>query len=97
LKVDPAAVRVEQIRKLEQLKSERDGRLVAEKLDALTEGAKGRANLLGLAIEAARAKATVGEISFALEKSLAAIAPRSRPSPESMRKRLAQIRRLLLA
>jgi len=68
LKVDPAAVRVEQIRKLEQLKSERDGRLVAEKLDALTEGAKGRANLLGLAIEAARAKATVGEISFALEK-----------------------------
>ncbi|WOJ89258.1 methylmalonyl-CoA mutase [Methylocapsa polymorpha] len=68
LKVDPAAVRAEQIRKLEQLKSERDGRLVAEKLDALTEGARGRANLLGLAVEAARAKATVGEISFALEK-----------------------------
>ena len=37
-------------------------------LDALTEGARANANLLALAVEAARAKATVGEMSFALEK-----------------------------
>ncbi len=68
LKVDPAAVRAEQIAKLERLKSERDAALVAKKLDALTEGAKSAANLVELAIDAARAKATVGEISYALEK-----------------------------
>ena len=37
-------------------------------LDALTEGAKGNANLLDLAVKAARKMATVGEISYALEK-----------------------------
>ncbi|WP_051952997.1 methylmalonyl-CoA mutase [Methylocapsa aurea] len=68
LKVDAAAVRTRQIAKLERLKAGREPALVAEKLDALTQGAKTSANLLALAIEAARAKATVGEISFALEK-----------------------------
>ncbi|MGH6853272.1 MAG: methylmalonyl-CoA mutase family protein, partial [Methylocella sp.] len=68
LKVDTAAVRARQIAKLEVLRAARDPLQVARALDALTEGARGNANLLALAVEAARAKATVGEISFALEK-----------------------------
>jgi methylmalonyl-CoA mutase len=72
LKVDNAAVRARQIEKLAALKAERDNAAVAQALDRLTQGAQGQGNpkpnLLALAIEAARAKATVGEISFALEK-----------------------------
>ncbi|MGA7384743.1 MAG: methylmalonyl-CoA mutase [Methylocella sp.] len=68
LKVDTAAVRARQIAKLDALRSARDPGQVRRALDALTEGARGNANLLALAVEAARAKATVGEISFALEK-----------------------------
>jgi len=68
LKVDAAAVRARQIAKLERLKAARDAAQVRGALDALTEGARGNSNLLALAVEAARAKATVGEISFALEK-----------------------------
>ncbi|HEY1541800.1 MAG TPA: methylmalonyl-CoA mutase [Xanthobacteraceae bacterium] len=69
LKVDNSAVRALQIDKLGRLKRERDERAVGEALDALTRAASGRnANLLALAIDAARAKATVGEISLALEK-----------------------------
>jgi methylmalonyl-CoA mutase len=67
LKVDNAQVRAQQIEKLRRLRAERDEADTQAKLDALTEGAKGSANLLALAIEAARAKATVGEISLALE------------------------------
>jgi methylmalonyl-CoA mutase len=68
LKVDNSAVRHAQIDKLARLKGERDEATVQKTLEALTEGAKSGANLLALAIEAGRAKATVGEISFALEK-----------------------------
>jgi len=68
LKVETDAVRARQIAKLERLRSERDGALVSQKLDALTQGATTGANLVDLALEAARAKATVGEMSFALEK-----------------------------
>ncbi|RAK62532.1 methylmalonyl-CoA mutase [Phenylobacterium kunshanense] len=68
LKVDNTAVRNAQIAKLNRLKAERDPEAVAAALDALTAGAAGNANLLELAVQAARAKATVGEISFALEK-----------------------------
>jgi methylmalonyl-CoA mutase len=68
LKVDTAAVRAQQIARLASLRAERDSGEVARALNALTEGARGRDNLLSLAIAAARAKATVGEISFALEK-----------------------------
>jgi methylmalonyl-CoA mutase len=68
LKVDTAAVRARQIAKLDALRAERDSGQVQRALDALMEGARGNANLLELAVEAARAKATVGEISFALEK-----------------------------
>jgi methylmalonyl-CoA mutase len=68
LKVDNKAVREQQIAKLQKLRAERDARAVESALDALTEGARGNANLLELAVEAARAKATVGEISAAMEK-----------------------------
>src|SRR3954470_7579017 len=68
LKVDNAAVRQLQIDKLARLKRERDPQAVAETLAALTRTAGGgNENLLSLAIDAARAKATVGEISSALE------------------------------
>lgn len=68
LKVDNSSVRTQQLDKLARLKAERDPEAVEAALNALTEGAKGNGNLLALAINAARAKATVGEISMALEK-----------------------------
>ena len=73
LKVDNSAVRQMQLDKLKRLKAERDPAVLQEALDALTRAAKGEnlrgnGNLLALAIDAARAKATVGEISSALEK-----------------------------
>ena len=67
LKVDNAEVRARQIEKLQRLKAERDEAATQAALDALTEGARGNANLMELAVRAARAKATVGEISDALE------------------------------
>jgi methylmalonyl-CoA mutase len=69
LKVDAAAVRARQVEKLKRLRAERDEATTQAALAALTEGAQGRANLLQLSVEAARAKATVGEISLALEKA----------------------------
>ncbi|MFF0309459.1 methylmalonyl-CoA mutase [Streptosporangium sp. NPDC004379] len=68
LKVDNTAVRARQLDKLRRLRAERDPRAVEEALAALTKGAEDGANLLALSVEAARAKATVGEISEALEK-----------------------------
>ncbi len=68
LKVDNAAVRAEQIAKLEELKRTRDGKAVESALTALTNGAAGGGNLLALSIDAARAGATVGEISMAMER-----------------------------
>jgi methylmalonyl-CoA mutase len=68
LKVDNSAVRALQIDKLARLRAERDKRAVSEALGALTRtAAGGNGNLLALAIDAARANATVGEISLALE------------------------------
>jgi methylmalonyl-CoA mutase len=70
LKVDNAAVRQMQVEKLNRLKRERDAGAVTAALDALTRSAGGgNGNLLALAVDAARAKATVGEISLALEKA----------------------------
>jgi methylmalonyl-CoA mutase len=69
LKVDAAAVRARQVEKLQRLRAERDEAMTQAALAALTEGALGRANLLQLSVDAARAKATVGEISLALEKA----------------------------
>jgi methylmalonyl-CoA mutase len=68
LKVDNTAVRNMQLDKLKRLRAERDPIKLQEALDALTRAATGNGNLLELAIDAARAKATVGEISMALEK-----------------------------
>jgi len=69
LKVDNAAVRASQIDKLKRLKAERRQADVDAALQALSQGASsGGGNLLDLAVKAARAKATVGEISDALEK-----------------------------
>ncbi|MEQ3549305.1 methylmalonyl-CoA mutase [Pseudonocardia nematodicida] len=77
LKVDNAGVRREQLEKLQKLRAERDDRALDESLRALTgaaekiaEGARrpDEENLLHLAVNAARNKATVGEISDALEK-----------------------------
>jgi methylmalonyl-CoA mutase len=69
LKVDAAAVRAQQVEKLKRLRAERDEAATRAALATLTEGAQGHANLLQLSVEAARAKATVGEISLALEKA----------------------------
>jgi methylmalonyl-CoA mutase len=69
LKVDNDAVRAGQIARLEQLKKDRDPKQVETTLNALTNAASsGEGNLLTLAVDAARAKATVGEISHALAK-----------------------------
>ncbi|WP_410607664.1 methylmalonyl-CoA mutase [Amycolatopsis sp. lyj-109] len=68
LKVDNAGVRAQQLEKLRRLRSERDSAATEDALRRLTEGAQQGGNLLELAIDAARAKATVGEISDALEK-----------------------------
>jgi methylmalonyl-CoA mutase len=70
LVVDNSAVRAAQIDKLRRLKAERDEAQVTGTLAALTKACEsGQGNLLALAVEAARAKATVGEISSALEKA----------------------------
>ncbi|MBX5486635.1 MAG: methylmalonyl-CoA mutase [Mycolicibacterium hassiacum] len=77
LKVDNSKVRAEQLAKLEKLRAERDEAATQAALDALTRAAAETSrssadnldnNLLALAINAARAHATVGEISYALEK-----------------------------
>jgi len=69
LKIENAEVRAAQLAKLDQLRAERDQADVDAALHALTNAAdRGEGNLLALAIDAARAKATVGEISDALEK-----------------------------
>jgi methylmalonyl-CoA mutase len=68
-KVDNAAVRRTQIERLNRLRSERDEAASNSALDALTACAEGRGgNLLELAVNAARARASVGEISYALER-----------------------------
>ncbi len=69
LKVQNAEVRRQQIAQIEELRGERDATEAEQKLHALTRCAdSGEGNLLELAVEAARAKCTVGEISDALEK-----------------------------
>ncbi|WP_411112197.1 methylmalonyl-CoA mutase [Streptomyces sp. c-19] len=68
LKVDNSSVRSQQIAKLKRLREERDEQACQDALAALTRAAGGEGNLLELAVDAARAMATVGEISDALEK-----------------------------
>jgi methylmalonyl-CoA mutase len=69
LSIDNRAVREAQLRRLAELRQERDPRALEQSLAALTTAAReGSGNLLALAIDAARAKATVGEITTALEQ-----------------------------
>ena len=69
LNIDNTAVRESQVARLKKTRTERDNEACQKALDALTEAAKtGRGNLLTLSVDAARARATVGERSSALEK-----------------------------
>lgn len=69
LEIDNSAVRVAQIKRLEKLKSERDNEAVEKALEAITEAVKtGEGNLLDLAVKAAKVRASLGEISYAVEK-----------------------------
>ncbi|MEQ8405737.1 MAG: methylmalonyl-CoA mutase [Oceanicaulis sp.] len=68
LKVDNKKVREEQLAKLEKLRAERDQAATDKALEALTHAAASDGNLLAACVEAARARATVGEMSDAMEK-----------------------------
>ena len=101
LKVDNKSVREQQIAKLERLKAERDPAKVAEALKALADGARGNGNLLELGIAAARAKATVGEISDAMEgvfgrhrAEIRAVSGVYRSEASAMSKSLARVQRM---
>jgi len=69
LEIDNTAVREAQIKRLEQLRANRDEVRVQSSLEAITKSAEtGEGNLLELAVEAAKARASLGEISYAIEK-----------------------------
>jgi methylmalonyl-CoA mutase len=67
LDIDNTKVRESQLARLERVRAERDEVACQAALERLTDGARGGDNLLALAVEAARARATVGEISDAME------------------------------
>ncbi|GLT01179.1 methylmalonyl-CoA mutase [Sphingobium jiangsuense] len=67
LEVDNTKVREAQIARINQVKANRNEEACQAALKALTEGAKGKGNLLALAVDAARQRATLGEISAAME------------------------------
>lgn len=70
LSIDNTEVRKKQIARLEELKRNRDDEKVKEALDAITEATRtGKGNLLELSVNAARCRATLGEISYAIEKA----------------------------
>ena len=69
LEVDNARVRAGQIARIERTRANRDEAKVRAALDALEQGARGNANLLELSVAAARERATLGEISDALERA----------------------------
>lgn len=68
LKLDPSKVLAQQIERLNHIRRTRDETQIQNTLEALSQGARGTDNLLALAINAARARASIGEISFALEQ-----------------------------
>ncbi|HEX3423016.1 MAG TPA: methylmalonyl-CoA mutase [Sphingomicrobium sp.] len=68
LEVDNAKVRAQQIARIEKVRAGRNEEKARAALNALEEGARGTANLLELSVEAARERATLGEISDALER-----------------------------
>jgi methylmalonyl-CoA mutase len=78
LEVDNAAVRESQIRRIEAVKAKRDEAAAREALNALAQAAEsGQGNLLELAVEAARRRATLGEITQAMEKTFGRFTPSS--------------------
>ena len=81
LEVDNARVRAGQIARLESMRKDRDETKVRAALDALEAGARGDSNLLELAVEAARVRASLGEISDALERAFG----RYHTTPEPVR------------
>ena len=81
LEVDNAKVRSQQIAKIEKVRAGRDPEKVRSALDLLEKGARGNDNLLALCIDAARVRATLGEISDALER----VFGRYRTKPEPVR------------
>ena len=78
LSIDQDVVRNEQVGRLEQLKSERSAAEVEEALSALRQCAKTKGNLLAAAVDAARVRATLGEMSTALEDVFGRYQPQSR-------------------
>ncbi len=78
LEVDNTAVREAQIKRLEEVKARRDETAVQTALEQLSQGSQGRENLLELAVEAARHRATLGEISTAMEKHFGRYQPQTR-------------------
>ncbi|MFV0258987.1 MAG: methylmalonyl-CoA mutase [Acidimicrobiales bacterium] len=68
LDIDNTAVREAQIARLTRVRTERDDQACADALAALTEAARGSGNLLAACVNAARARATVGEMSAAMEE-----------------------------
>ena len=68
LEIDNAKVREQQIQRLQKIRETRDSDATQAALEALETGARGNGNLLALSIDAVRARATVGEISDALER-----------------------------
>ena len=68
LEIDNTKVRLGQIERLKEMRAKRDSQAVEASLEALANGAKGNDNLLALAIDCARKRASLGEISDAMEK-----------------------------
>ena len=82
LAVDNSKVRDAQLKRLARIRSSRDEAATQAALDALTEAAKtGQGNLLDLSVEATRLRATVGEVSTALEKVWNRHTPKARMTP----------------
>ncbi|UUR06984.1 methylmalonyl-CoA mutase [Sphingomonas glaciei] len=79
LEVDNAKVRAGQIERLQRIRATRDEAAVQSALEALEQGARNNANLLALAVDAARARATLGEISDALERVFGRYATKPEP------------------
>lgn len=76
LEVDHTAVRDAQIKRLQEVKAQRDGSAVGTALEALFQCARsGEGNLLELAVNCARKRATLGEISFAMERAFGRFTP----------------------
>ena len=78
LDIDNTAVREKQIERLKKIKAERDNEKVEKALNKITKVAKEGGNLLEVAIEAARLRATLGEISYAMEKVFGRYQPKIR-------------------